>query len=170
MTYIDHLHEETKMLSVHDHLYLISSQYLARALQPHKSSHMVIYFPQSLDLRGLASAWAFSLINGNNMRFYIFCIMDTKQNYINFYTILEWKLIICLVSKMSWNHLWAHQDRRFLHNLPVDDILFCPKSHYDYLMGLSQTQYCLYIKYINMFLLWNVRILLFSVFNKIYHS
>ena len=34
MTSIDHLQEETKILLVQDHLSLISSQYLARVLQP----------------------------------------------------------------------------------------------------------------------------------------
>ena len=42
ITSIDHLHEETKMLSVQDHLSLISSQYLAqyltRTLQPNNPS------------------------------------------------------------------------------------------------------------------------------------
>jgi len=32
MTYIDHLHEETEMLPVQDHLSLFSSQYLAKVL------------------------------------------------------------------------------------------------------------------------------------------
>ena len=42
MTSIDHLYEETKMLPVEDHLSLISSQYLARALQANNSSHSVV--------------------------------------------------------------------------------------------------------------------------------
>ena len=42
MTPIDHLHEETKMLPVQDHLYPINSQYLARTLQPYNPSHSVV--------------------------------------------------------------------------------------------------------------------------------
>ena len=42
MASVDHLHEETKMLPVQDHLSLISSQYLARALQPNNPSHSVV--------------------------------------------------------------------------------------------------------------------------------
>ena len=46
MTSIDHLHEETKMLPVQDHLSLISSQYFVRALQPNNpSSHSVVTSP-----------------------------------------------------------------------------------------------------------------------------
>ena len=41
MTIVDHLHEETKMLPVQDHLYLISSKHLARALQPNNPSHSI---------------------------------------------------------------------------------------------------------------------------------
>ena len=39
MSSIDHLHAETKILPVADHLSLLSSQFLARALQPHHPSH-----------------------------------------------------------------------------------------------------------------------------------
>ena len=42
MTSMDHLYEETKMLSVQDHLSLTSSQYLATALQPNNPSHSVV--------------------------------------------------------------------------------------------------------------------------------
>ena len=45
MTSIYHLHEETKMLSVQDHLPLICSQYLARALQLNNPSHSVVTAP-----------------------------------------------------------------------------------------------------------------------------
>ena len=38
MTSINYLHEESKMLPVQDHLSLISSQHLVRALQPNNSS------------------------------------------------------------------------------------------------------------------------------------
>ena len=39
IAYIDHLHEETKMVPIYDHLSLICSQYLARTLQPNNPSH-----------------------------------------------------------------------------------------------------------------------------------
>ena len=39
---INHLHEETKMIPVQDPLSLISSQYLARVLQPNNPSHSVV--------------------------------------------------------------------------------------------------------------------------------
>jgi len=45
LTSIDHLHEETEMLPVQNHLYLICSQYLARALQPNHTSHRVVTSP-----------------------------------------------------------------------------------------------------------------------------
>jgi len=45
MTSVDHLHEETEMLHVKDHLSLISFQYLARALQPKNPSHSVVTSP-----------------------------------------------------------------------------------------------------------------------------
>ena len=48
MTYIDHLHEETKMLPVQDYLSLSSSQYLARALQPNNTSHSVESFTSGI--------------------------------------------------------------------------------------------------------------------------
>jgi len=41
MTSIDHLHEETKMPPVQDHLSLICFQYLTKALQPDNPSHSV---------------------------------------------------------------------------------------------------------------------------------
>ena len=49
MTSIDHLHEETKMLPVHDHLLLISSQYLTRA-QPNCNNafHSIITSPSGI--------------------------------------------------------------------------------------------------------------------------
>ena len=37
-TSIDHLHEETKMLSFDNHLSLLGSQYVARTLQPNNHS------------------------------------------------------------------------------------------------------------------------------------
>ena len=42
LTCMNHLHEETKMLSVQYCLFLISSQYLARALQPNNPSRSVV--------------------------------------------------------------------------------------------------------------------------------
>ena len=42
MASVDHLHEETEMLPVQEHLSLICSQYLARALQPTNPSHDVV--------------------------------------------------------------------------------------------------------------------------------
>ena len=45
MASIDHLHEETEMLPVQEHLSLICSQYLARALQPTNPSHDVVTSP-----------------------------------------------------------------------------------------------------------------------------
>ena len=47
MTSIDYLYEETKMLPVQDHVSLISSQYLARVLQPNNPSHSVVTSPSS---------------------------------------------------------------------------------------------------------------------------
>ena len=52
MTSIDHLHEGTKMLAVQDHLSLISSQYLAKAIQPKNPSHSV--HPSGKKLTSLA--------------------------------------------------------------------------------------------------------------------
>ena len=46
MASIDHLHEENKMLPVQDLLPLISSQYLARALQPNNPFHSVVTPPR----------------------------------------------------------------------------------------------------------------------------
>ena len=48
MNYIDHLDEETKMLTVQDLLLLICSQYLARALQSNNPSHSVVTFPSGI--------------------------------------------------------------------------------------------------------------------------
>ena len=48
MTSIDHMQEETKMLPVQDHLSLISSQYLARTLQPNNPSHSVVTSPSGI--------------------------------------------------------------------------------------------------------------------------
>ena len=45
MTSIYHLHEEIRMFPVQNHLSLISSQYLVRALQPNNPSHSVVTFP-----------------------------------------------------------------------------------------------------------------------------
>ena len=45
MTSINHLHEETEMFPIQDHLFLISSQYLAWSLQPNKTSHSVVTSP-----------------------------------------------------------------------------------------------------------------------------
>ena len=45
MASIDHLHEETEMLPVQDHLSLICSQYLDRALQLTNPSHSVVTSP-----------------------------------------------------------------------------------------------------------------------------
>ena len=41
MTFIDHLHEETKMLPIQYHLFLIRTQYLASVLQPNNPSHSI---------------------------------------------------------------------------------------------------------------------------------
>ena len=40
----DHLHAETAMLTVEQHLRLLASQFLARALQPHHPSHQCVNF------------------------------------------------------------------------------------------------------------------------------
>ena len=45
MTPIGHLHAETKLLPVSDHLSLLSSQFLARALQPFHPSHSLVTTP-----------------------------------------------------------------------------------------------------------------------------
>ena len=45
MASIDHLHEETEMLPVQDHLSLIFSQHLARAFQPTNPSRSVVTSP-----------------------------------------------------------------------------------------------------------------------------
>ena len=45
MASVEHLHEETEMLHVQDHLSLIWSQYLTRALQPDNPSHSVVTSP-----------------------------------------------------------------------------------------------------------------------------
>ena len=45
MSAIDHLHTETKLLPVADHLSLLSSQFLARALQPHHPSYSTVSSP-----------------------------------------------------------------------------------------------------------------------------
>ena len=47
MAPISHLHEETKVLPVHNHLSLLSTQFLARALQPaHPSNYIVTSAPE----------------------------------------------------------------------------------------------------------------------------
>ena len=48
MTSIDHLHEEAKIFPVQDHLFLISSQYLARAIQPNNPFHNVVAYPSGI--------------------------------------------------------------------------------------------------------------------------
>ena len=48
MISIDHLYEETKMLPVQDHLFLLSFQYLARAFQPNNSSDSVVTSPSDI--------------------------------------------------------------------------------------------------------------------------
>ena len=45
MSPIQHLHSETKTLPVKDHLSLISTQFLARALQPTHPSHPYVTSP-----------------------------------------------------------------------------------------------------------------------------
>ena len=45
MTSIDQLHEENEMLPVQDHFSLISSQYLAKDLQPTNLSYSVVTSP-----------------------------------------------------------------------------------------------------------------------------
>ena len=45
ITSTDHLHEVTKILPVQDHLSLITTQYLTRALQPNNPSHNVVTSP-----------------------------------------------------------------------------------------------------------------------------
>ena len=55
MTFIDHLHEKTKMLPVQDNLSLIGSQYLARALQPNNPSQSVVTVQSLLTLLTLQS-------------------------------------------------------------------------------------------------------------------
>ena len=42
---VDHLHSETEILPVKEHLHLLSSQYLARAMQPGHPSHDVVTLP-----------------------------------------------------------------------------------------------------------------------------
>ena len=42
MISIDHVHEETKVFPIHDHLSLICSQYLVRIFQPNNSSYNVV--------------------------------------------------------------------------------------------------------------------------------
>ena len=42
---VDHLHSETEVLPVRDHLHLLSSQYLARAMQPDHPSFGVVSLP-----------------------------------------------------------------------------------------------------------------------------
>ena len=51
---IDHLRVETAMLPVKDHLYLISSQYLARTVQTNKPFHSVVTSPS--DIRNMKQA------------------------------------------------------------------------------------------------------------------
>ena len=46
LTSIDHLYEQTKMLPVQYHIFLISSQYLTKALQPNNPSHSVVLHPR----------------------------------------------------------------------------------------------------------------------------
>ena len=46
MASIDHIHSEAKELRVSDHLRLLSSQFLARCLQPRHPSHEVVTRPQ----------------------------------------------------------------------------------------------------------------------------
>ena len=48
MTSIDHMHEEAKMLPIHDHLSLIISQCLPGALQPNNPSHSVVTSPSGI--------------------------------------------------------------------------------------------------------------------------
>ena len=48
MTFIDHLHEETKMFLAHDHLSLVSSEYLAWALLPNRPYHTVVISPSGI--------------------------------------------------------------------------------------------------------------------------
>ena len=48
MTSIDHLHKETTMLPVQNHLSLITSQFLAGALQPSNPSHSVVTSPSDI--------------------------------------------------------------------------------------------------------------------------
>ena len=43
---VDHLHSETEILPVGDHLELLSAQFLARAHQPDHPNHQVIHLPQ----------------------------------------------------------------------------------------------------------------------------
>ena len=45
MSPIDHLHTETQVLPVHDHLSLLCSQFLTRALQPNHVSHPLVVAP-----------------------------------------------------------------------------------------------------------------------------
>ena len=46
MSSISHLHAETEELPVHDHLYLLSSQFLAHTLQPSHVSHVHMMLDQ----------------------------------------------------------------------------------------------------------------------------
>ena len=48
MTSIDHLHKITKIFPVDDHLSLLRSQCLARALKPSNSSHRVVNSPSGV--------------------------------------------------------------------------------------------------------------------------
>ena len=45
MSNIDHLHTETQVLPVKDHLSLLSTQFLAKALQPNHPSHPIVTSP-----------------------------------------------------------------------------------------------------------------------------
>ena len=47
-TSIDHLHEDTKMNPIQDHIFLIGSQYLARPLQPNNPFHSEVTFPSGI--------------------------------------------------------------------------------------------------------------------------
>ena len=48
ITSVDHLHEDTKMNPIQDHIFLIGSQYLARALQPNNPFHSEVTFPSGI--------------------------------------------------------------------------------------------------------------------------
>ena len=62
MTSIDHLHEETKMLPVQDHLSLICSKYLARTLQPNNPSYNVVTSPRVSETRKNSLKLGFSIM------------------------------------------------------------------------------------------------------------